>query len=76
MPHPTPVPVAPRPEPPSVPGGHVLRLISVAAARDPRVVRNVLAGRRATATSYAAVGDAVRRLGLDIAVPGGPPEAA
>ncbi|MGO9838661.1 MAG: hypothetical protein ACLP1X_31160 [Polyangiaceae bacterium] len=74
MPHPAPA-VAPPPEPQSVPGGHVLRLIAVTAARDPRVVKAVLSGRRATATSYAAVGDAVRRLGLDIAVPGGPQAA-
>lgn len=48
---------------------HTLRRISVEASRDPRVVRGVLLGRPATATSYAAVVGAVERLRLGITVP-------
>jgi hypothetical protein len=51
---------------------HTIRRISVEAGRDPRVVRGVLAGRRSTATSRAAVADALRRLGLNIQIPDPP----
>ncbi|MGO9834951.1 MAG: hypothetical protein ACLP1X_12095 [Polyangiaceae bacterium] len=54
---------------PEIPDTHTLRRIAVEAHRDPRVVRSVLLGREVTATSRAAVSDAVRRLGLAIVVP-------
>jgi hypothetical protein len=52
-----------------MPDAHTLRSISVRAHRDPRVVRSVLRGEPTTANSRAAVTDAIRLLGLDIAVP-------
>ena len=48
---------------------HTIIRIAADAARDPRVVRRVLAGRPATATSHAAIVAAVTRLGLRIVVP-------
>lgn len=48
---------------------HVLRRIAVEAHRDPRCVKSVLQGKPSTATSRAAVADAIRELGLSIEVP-------
>jgi hypothetical protein len=47
----------------------MLRRIAVEAHRDPRVVRAVLRDGSGTATSYSAVVDAVKALGLNIVVP-------
>jgi hypothetical protein len=63
----------------AVPDTHTLRRIAVEAHRDPRVVRSVLLGRAVTATSRAAVIDALQRLRLDhIVIPpcSGGPQAA